>query len=48
MPFKKLKKKVYEHKKPKAKIDWTDSRDLWELDMSLPMDEWEFTRVKND
>lgn len=47
MPFKKLKKKVYGHKKPKPKTDFTKG-EVWELDMSKPMDEWEFTRVKND
>lgn len=45
MPFKKPKKKVYEHKKPKPKIDWTDEKDLYVLDMSKPEKDWEFVKV---
>lgn len=46
MPFKKPKKK-YKNRGHKPRTDWDDPEDLWVLDMSLPMDEWEFTRVKN-
>jgi len=32
-------------KKKKKRIDWSDSKDLWVLDISKPEDEWKFEKV---